>query len=88
MVGAGENNTLHAVATGGFVDMEDTADIRTEDLFKRTLYRDAAEMQDCVYTFNQLMNGLLVGEIAGLYFFAGVNGGAISLISDSRRTLA
>ena len=54
---------------GSFVDMENAADIGPEDFFERALYRDTAEVQDGVYPFNQLVNGVFIGKIAQEDFF-------------------
>ncbi len=75
MVGAGENHAFDAVASGRFINMENPGDIGPEDFFERALNRDSAEMQDGIYAFNQLVNSVFVGEIAQLYFFAGVDSG-------------
>lgn len=65
MVGTGENYPfLHAMPACRFVDMENAADIGAEDLFRRALHRDTAKVQDGVYPFNQLVDGLFVGKIA------------------------
>lgn len=74
VVGTGENHPFHAMATGRFVDMEHAADIGAENLFERTLHRHAAEVQDRIHAFDQLMHRLLVGEVARHDFFAIING--------------
>ncbi|MNQ79198.1 hypothetical protein D3C85_941350 [compost metagenome] len=74
MVGTGEDHPLHPVAARGFVDVEHAADVGAEDLFERALGRHAAEVQDRVHAFDQLMHRLLVGQIAGHDFFAIIDG--------------
>ena len=73
MVGTGENYPFDAMPACRFVDMENAADIRAEDLFERTLHRDTAKVQDGVYPFNQLVDGLFVGKVAGEHFFVAVD---------------
>ena len=58
----------------GFVDVEDAADVGAEDLFERALGGHAAKVQDRVHAFDQLMHGLLVGQIARHDFFTVVDG--------------
>jgi hypothetical protein len=64
------------MATRGFVDMENAADIGAEDLFERALHRDTAKVQDGVYPFNQLVDGLFVGKVADEHFLAAVGSGS------------
>ena len=74
VVGAGEDHALDAMTARGFVDVEDAADVGAEDLFERALGGHAAKVQDRVHAFDQLMHGLLVGQIARHDFFTVVDG--------------
>ncbi|MNP09898.1 hypothetical protein D3C76_1020210 [compost metagenome] len=75
VVGTGEDHALDAVTACRLVDVEDAADVGAEDFFERALNRHAAKMQDRVHAFDQLMHGVLVGEVAGHDFFAIIDGG-------------
>ena len=74
MVGAGEDHPLHTVFARRFVNVEHATDVGAEDFFERPLDRDAAEMQDRIDPFDQLMHGLLVGEVAEHDFFVVIDG--------------
>lgn len=54
--------------------MEDAADVGPEDFFERPLHRDAAEVQDRIHAFDQLVHGVFVGEVAEHDFFAIIGG--------------
>ena len=64
-----------AMAAGGFVDMEHATDIRAQYFFERALHRNAAKVQDGVDALYQLMHGVFVGQVAGVYLFASIGGG-------------
>ena len=55
--------------------MENAADVRAQHLFERALHRNAAKVQDGVDALYQLMHGVFVGQVAGVYLFASVSGG-------------
>ncbi|MNN57334.1 hypothetical protein D3C81_1723200 [compost metagenome] len=69
VVGAGEDDALHAMLACGLVNMEHAADVWSEDVFEGMLGGHTAEVDDGINAVNQRMYRSLVGQVAGNYLF-------------------
>ena len=80
MVGAGEHHALNPVAARALIDVQYALDVGFQNVFKGVICGQAAHVHDRIAAIYQPVNGLFVGQLAGLNLFSrgcGVHGGDV-----------